>query len=87
MLPSAFGSSATSNRGSIIAGMQPAGGRSSWTASSQDERTQAYDRFRNSRDPVPNIKDLQDQAAHLEVDETSPVSSLCTNATRYRLAG
>lgn len=73
VLPSAFGSPATtSDRNGIIPSMQPSGARSSWTPSSQNGRSVSYN-FRGGRAPLPYIKDLQDQAAHLEVDETSPV--------------
>lgn len=73
MLPSAFGSPATTpDRGGVIPGMQPSGARSSWATSSQNGRPVSYN-SRGGRAPLPYIKDLQDQAAHLEVDETSPV--------------
>lgn len=73
MLPSAFGSPATTpDRGGIIPGMQPSSARSSWATPSQNDRPVSYN-FRDGRAPLPYIKDLQDQAAHLEVDETSPV--------------
>lgn len=73
VLPSAFGSPATiPDRGGVIPGMQPSGARSSWATSSQNGRPVSYN-SRGGRAPLPYIKDLQDQAAHLELDEASPV--------------
>jgi ubiquitin carboxyl-terminal hydrolase 8 len=78
VLPSAFGSSASGNGGGIIGGMQPAGGRASWANSAQNSSTSPF-RSRDSRVPLPYIKDLQDEAAHLEVNETSSVFSTHLN--------
>uniref|UniRef100_A0A093VTB7 Ubiquitin carboxyl-terminal hydrolase 5 n=1 Tax=Talaromyces marneffei PM1 TaxID=1077442 RepID=A0A093VTB7_TALMA len=80
VLPSAFGSPATTpDRGGVIPGMQPSGARSSWATTAQNGRPISYN-ARGGRSPLPYIKDLQDQAAHLEVDETSPISLLLTTA-------
>lgn len=75
MLPSAFGSSASGDRGGIIGGMPPAGGRASWANSSQNGAPFTTHRSVDDRGRLPYIKDLQDQAARLEVDEISPVLS------------
>lgn len=79
VLPSAFGPSASPNRGGIIGGMPPASARSSWANSSQHGSPISY-RPRDGRRPLPYIKDLQDQAARLEVDERSPINLLLSTA-------
>ncbi|KAH8704956.1 putative ubiquitin C-terminal hydrolase [Talaromyces proteolyticus] len=77
-LPNASGSSVGMHRGSV-GGMPLAGARSSWTASASNGKPLPSTGGRRAR--YPYIKDLQDQAARLEVDEKSPIIHLLSIAT------
>ncbi|EED23362.1 ubiquitin C-terminal hydrolase, putative [Talaromyces stipitatus ATCC 10500] len=78
VLPSAFGSSATPLGGG---GMQRSSERSNLGTSSRNGRLVSY-HSHSGRAPLPYIKDLQDQAAHLDVDERSPISVLLSTAAQ-----
>jgi hypothetical protein len=67
-------------RGGDVGGMQLPGGRSSWTAPYGTASPASGDR----RARYPYIKDLQDQAARLEVDERSPVMTPLAMRTSNR---
>ncbi|QKX58728.1 uncharacterized protein TRUGW13939_05855 [Talaromyces rugulosus] len=64
-------------RGGDVGGMQLPGGRSSWTGPYGTASPASGDR----RARYPYIKDLQDQAARLEVDERSPINHLLATAS------
>ncbi|KAL1970021.1 hypothetical protein VTN77DRAFT_6426 [Rasamsonia byssochlamydoides] len=67
-----------SSSSGTLGGMQPTGGRASWAGPYQNGNTASGAGNRRAR--FPHIKDLQEQAARLDVDERSPINHLLGTA-------